>query len=118
MVIFRVRTQLLVDWEVLVAVVVELNHPNQAMAILEVVEDISKVSFLVTEEVTPNSSTQPKQPSTVHCRVSLVEEEEEEEVPTEVVLQQDARANSVGEGSRGSLEIQCDLKKPWCYCMI
>lgn len=31
---------------------------------------------------------------------------------------QDARANTVEGGSRRSLEIQCDLKKPWCYCMI
>ncbi|KAG7221074.1 hypothetical protein INR49_017703 [Caranx melampygus] len=31
---------------------------------------------------------------------------------------QDVRANTAGGGSRGSLEIQCDLKKLWCYCMI
>lgn len=31
---------------------------------------------------------------------------------------QDARENTAGGGSRGSLEIQCDLKELWCYCMI
>lgn len=41
----------------------------------------------------------------------------EEEGFTEVAPR-DARANTVGGGSRGSLEIQRDLKEPWCYCMI
>ncbi|KAF3847767.1 hypothetical protein F7725_020795 [Dissostichus mawsoni] len=110
-----------VDWEVLE---VELNHPNQATVILEVAVFISQVQFLwllwslVMEEATPNSTTKPKQRSTAHCRASLVQEEgeleEEEEESTEVALR-DARANSVGGGSRAH---QCDLDKPRCYCMI